>query len=105
VCERSEGLGFEVEGIMNCQTQPPENRTQSHTPPRRHTHCRAVRLPSVNGMLSDSWLLNKPKYLQDTRSAIASHDGKRRCCHAQSVAHHTTKLVSYHQSSQTNQIK
>jgi hypothetical protein len=59
-------------------TPPTENHTQSHTPPPRHTHSSRVRLPSVDGMLPDSWLLSKIKCLQDTRSAIASHHGTRR---------------------------
>ena len=59
-------------------TPPTENHTQSHTRPPRHTHVRAVRLPSVDGMLPESWLLYKPNHLQDTRTAIASHHGTRR---------------------------
>jgi hypothetical protein len=53
-------------------TPPTENHTQSHTRPPRHTHVRAVRLPSVDGMLPESWLLLKSNDLQDTRTAIAS---------------------------------
>jgi hypothetical protein len=59
-------------------TPPTENHTQSRTRPPRHTHCRAVRLPSVDGMLPESWLLYKYNCLQDTRTAIASHHGTRR---------------------------
>jgi hypothetical protein len=59
-------------------TPPTENHTQLHTQPSRHTHLRAVRLPSVKGMLPKSWLVPNHKYLHDTRSAIASHHGTRR---------------------------
>jgi hypothetical protein len=59
-------------------TPPTENHTQSHAQPPHHTHQRAVRLPSVDGMLPESWLPPKSKYLQDTRTAIASHHGTRR---------------------------
>jgi hypothetical protein len=58
-------------------TPPTENHTQSHTRPPRHTHARAARLPSVDGMLPESWLMSKYTYLQDTRTAIASHHGTR----------------------------
>jgi hypothetical protein len=57
---------------------PTENHTQSHTRPPRHTHNSRVRLPSVDGMLPESWLLLKLNVLQDTRTAIASHHGTRR---------------------------
>jgi hypothetical protein len=58
-------------------TSPTENHTHSHTRPPRQTHLRAVRLPSVDGMLPERWLLPKLKNLQDTRTAIAiaSHHG------------------------------
>jgi hypothetical protein len=59
-------------------TPPTENHTQSHTRPPRHTHSRDVRLPSVDGMLPESWLSFKLNALQDTRTAIASHHGTRR---------------------------
>ncbi len=55
-----------------------ENHTQSHTPPPRHAHRRAVRLPSVDGMLPETWLLSNLNSLHDTRSAITSHHGTRR---------------------------
>jgi hypothetical protein len=45
---------------------PTENQTQSHTRPPHHTHDSRVRLPSVDGMLPESWLLCKPKFLQAT---------------------------------------
>jgi hypothetical protein len=45
----------------------------------RHTHARAVRLLSVDGMLPESWFLSEYKLLQNMRAAIAS--GHRiRCC-------------------------
>jgi hypothetical protein len=47
--------------------------TQSHTRPSRHTHDSRVRLPSVDGMLPESWLPNKYNCLQDTRTAITSY--------------------------------
>jgi hypothetical protein len=47
-------------------TPPTENHTQSHTRPPRHTHCTAGRLPSVDGMLPESWLLFKYNTLQET---------------------------------------
>jgi hypothetical protein len=67
-------------------TPPTANHTQSHTRTPRHTHVRAVRLPSVDGMLPDSWLLDKDNDLQDTRTAIASHHGTRRRRRPQRVA-------------------
>jgi hypothetical protein len=59
-------------------TPPTENHTQSHTRPPRHTYVRAFRLPSVDGMLPESWLLLNHNVLQDTRSAIAHHGTRRR---------------------------
>jgi hypothetical protein len=50
-------------------TPPTEKRTQSHTPPPRHTHTRAVRLVSVDGMLPESWLVYNCNELQDTRNS------------------------------------
>ncbi len=49
----------------NHPTRRPQKITPSHT---RHTHCRAVRLPTVDGMLPESWLLYNPKVLQNTNS-------------------------------------
>jgi hypothetical protein len=65
------------------QLRPPhtphtKNHTKPHTRPPRHTHSRAVRLRSVDGMLPESWLPCKPNCLQDTRTAIASHHDTRR---------------------------
>ncbi len=54
--------------LRAAHTPPTEKHTQSHTRPPRHTHTRAVRLPSVDGMLPESWLMLNPKYLQDTNS-------------------------------------
>jgi hypothetical protein len=81
---------------------PTENHTQSHTRPPRHTHCRAVRLPSVDGILPESWLLYKYNPLQDTRAAIASHHATRRCRRPQRVARNASQRSAYHQS---NQVK
>jgi hypothetical protein len=50
----------------------PRKRARTHTRLSRHTHVRAVRLPSVDGMLPESWPF-KYKSLQDTPTAIASH--------------------------------
>ncbi len=48
-------------------------RTSTQTPNfHRPTYTRAVRLPSVDGMLPDSLLLFNSNSLQDTRTAIAS---------------------------------
>jgi hypothetical protein len=66
-------------------TAPIETHTQPHVGVSRHTHCRAARLPSVDGMLPDSWLSDKCKYLQDTSTAIASHHGPRHCSRGQPV--------------------
>ncbi len=78
--------------------QPPtENRTQSHTRPPRHTHVRAVRLVSHEGMLPESWLLNKYNTLQDTRSAIASHHGTRRRTRPQPAARNASRRSAKHQ--------
>jgi hypothetical protein len=44
------------------------NHTQSHTRPPRHTHNSLVRLPSIDGMLPESWLLFKSNPLQDMNS-------------------------------------
>jgi hypothetical protein len=73
---------------------PTENHTQSHTRPPRHTHCRAVRLPSVDGMLPDSWLLYKFNVLQDTRTAIASHHGPRRRRRPQPAARNASQRIA-----------
>jgi hypothetical protein len=75
-------------------TPPTENHTQSHTRPPRHTHVRAVRLPSVDGMLLESWLSNKANVLQDTRSAIASHHGTRRRRRPQPVARNASQRIA-----------
>jgi hypothetical protein len=80
--------------------RPTENHTQSHTRPPRHTHVRAVRLPSVDGMLPESWLLYKYKYLQDTRTAIASHHGTRRRRRPQPATHNAARRIAQHQSGQ-----
>jgi hypothetical protein len=72
-------------------TPPTQNHTQSHTRPPRHTHVRAVRLPSVDGMLPESWLLYKDKCLQDTRTAIASHHGTRRRRRPQPAARNASR--------------
>jgi hypothetical protein len=63
-------------------THHPQKITPSHTraASARHTHRRAVRSPSVGGMLPESWLLVRYNSLQDTRTAIASHHGTRRRC-------------------------
>jgi hypothetical protein len=55
----------------------PRTPHTAHAQPPRHTHVRAVRLLSVDGMLPESWSLNKTNTLQDT-SAIASRQGNRR---------------------------
>jgi hypothetical protein len=83
---------------------PTEEHTQIHTGRLpRHTHPTAVRLPSVDGMLPESWLLLKYNSLQDTQIAIASHHGNRRCYRTQPVAHYTAdKLIAYHPS---NRVK
>ncbi len=50
--------------------------TPSHTRLPRHTsatYLRAVRLLSVDGMLPESWLLCKYKFLQDTRRVTQWH--------------------------------
>ncbi len=56
-------------------TAPTEKHTPTHARLPRHTHRRAVRLPSVDGMLPESWLLDEYNSLQDTRTAITSHHG------------------------------
>jgi hypothetical protein len=75
-------------------TPPTENHTQSHTRPPRHTHVRAVRLPSVDGMLPESWLLFKSNRLQDTRTAIASHHGTRRRRRPQPAARSASQRIA-----------
>jgi hypothetical protein len=75
-------------------TPPTENHTQPHTRPPRHTHDRAVRLPSVDGMLPVSWLLLKVNVLQDTRTAIASHHGTRRRCRPQRAARNASQRIA-----------
>jgi hypothetical protein len=70
-------------------------KTHSHTRPPHHTHVRAVRLPSVDGMLPDSWLAFKTSCLQDTRTAIASHQDTRRRCRPQPAARNASQLVAY----------
>jgi hypothetical protein len=56
-----------------------------HTPRmqkrRAGTHERRVRVPSVDGMLPESWLLFKLNRLQDTRTDNASHHGTQRRRH------------------------
>jgi hypothetical protein len=47
----------------------------NHTRGYQHTYDRAVRLPNVDGMLPESWLLDNLKSLQDKRTAIASQHG------------------------------
>ncbi len=71
-----------------------ENHTQLHTPPPRHTHCRAVGLPSIDGMLPESWLTLKSNSLQNTRSAIASHHGTRRRTRPQPAAHNASRRIA-----------
>jgi hypothetical protein len=73
-----------------------ENHTQSHSRPPRHTHVRAVRLPSVDGMLPKRVLLLKSNSLQDTRTAIASHHGTRRRHRPQPVAHNASQCIASH---------
>ena len=63
----------------------------THTRPPRHTHVRAVRLPSIDGMLPESWLLFKSNPLQDTRTAIASHHGTRRRTRPQPAARNASQ--------------
>jgi hypothetical protein len=77
-------------------TPPTENHTQSHTRPPRHTHRRAVRLPSVDGMLPESWLMCKLKDLQDTPTAIAH------TIRPKPVAHNASQRIASHS---INQIK
>jgi hypothetical protein len=89
------------------QLRPPhtpstENHTQSHTRPPRHTHDSRVRLPSHDGILPESWLLYSCNTLQDTRAAIASHHGTRRCRRPQRVARNASQRSAYHQSNQLN---
>jgi hypothetical protein len=81
-------------------TPPTENHTQSHTRPLRHTYDSPVRLPSVDGMLPESWLLFKIKFLQDTRTAIASHHGTRRRRRPHPAAHKASQCIAQYQSSQ-----
>jgi hypothetical protein len=80
------------------RTPPTENHTQLQPP--YNTHCRAARLPSVDGMLPESWLPYKYKNLQDTRSAIASHHGTRRHCRPQPATRNASRRIAQHQSSQ-----
>jgi hypothetical protein len=54
-------------------TPPTESHTQSHTRPPRHTYSSRVWLPSVDGMLPESWLLPKNNSLQNTRTATITH--------------------------------
>jgi hypothetical protein len=75
---------------------------QSHTRPPRHTHVRAVRLPSVDGMLPESRLSLKPNTLQDTRTAIASHHGTRRRCRPQPAVRNASHRI---ESIKSNQMK
>ncbi len=70
---------------------------QSHTRPPCHTHRRAVRLLSVDGMLPESWLLFKCNFLHDTRTAIASyrdHGTRRRPATHRSAAHSINQTKS-----------
>jgi hypothetical protein len=89
--------------IRATHNAPTEKHTQQHVPLSCHTHVRDRRLPSVDSMLPDSWLLPKTNSLQDTRTAIASHhDTRRRCC-AQTVACNTSQLLPSPPSHQTLQ--
>jgi hypothetical protein len=47
-------------------------------------------------MLPESWLLFKPKYLQDTRTAIASHHGTRRRRRTQPAARNAPQRSASH---------
>jgi hypothetical protein len=85
-------------------TPPTENHIQSHTRPPRHTHQRAVRLPSVDGMLPESWLLSKYNSLQDTRTAIASHHGTRRRRRPQPAAHYLRSAAQRSASIKSSQM-
>jgi hypothetical protein len=67
-------------------TPPTENHTARHTRPPCHTHDSRVKLPSVDGMLPESWLLYKFNLLHDTRTVIASHHGTRRRSRPQPAA-------------------
>jgi hypothetical protein len=82
-------------------TPPTENHTQSHTRPPRHTHCRATRLPSVDGMLPESWLNCKYNPLQDTRSAIASHHGTR--CRRRPPASRPQRIAAHQSIHKSNE--
>jgi hypothetical protein len=75
----------------NVTTEP---HTQPHMRLLCHTHVRAIRLPSIDGMLPESLLLPKYKNLQDTRAAIASHHGTRRCGHTQSAVRNASQLIA-----------
>jgi hypothetical protein len=81
---------------LGTQLRPPHtprtaNHTQSRTLPPRHTHVRVVRLPTVDGMLPESWLLCKSRFLQDTRAAITSyHSNQRRRRPQRPVARNAT---------------
>jgi hypothetical protein len=75
-------------------TPPTENHTQSHTRPPHNTHTRAVRLPSVDGMLPESWLLYKINCLQDTRTAIASHHCTRHRRRPQPAARSASQCIA-----------
>ncbi len=81
-------------------TPPTENHTQSHTRHLRHTHDSRVRLPSVDGMLPESWLFCKCNALQDTRTAIASHHGTRRRRRPQPAARNASQRIASIKSSQ-----
>jgi hypothetical protein len=74
-----------------------ENHTQSHSPFLRHithTHDSPVRLPSVDGMLPESWLLCKSNSLQNTRTAIASHHGTRYRRRPQPAARNASQRIA-----------
>ncbi len=72
-----------------------------HTSPA-HTHCRAVRLPSIDGMLPDSWLTHTHKNLQNTRTAIASHHGTRHRHRRRPAARNASQCSAAHN---INQVK
>jgi hypothetical protein len=70
--------------------------TQSHTRSQCHTHIRAAKLPSVDGMLPESWLLYKSSCLHDTRIANASlaHHHTQCRCRPQSATRNTSQFIA-----------
>ncbi len=76
-------------------------KTHPVTRPPRHTHVRAVRLPSVDGMLPDSWLKCNHNTLQDTRTAIASHHGTRRRCRTHPADRSASQLINQIKSNES----